>query len=202
MMIELSDLPRLRRSGLAGGGTPCAGGRSDPGLPTLARHERKGRIMNTRRIQREDEASIRQVVQNMQDAQNTKDGELFASAFAQEHDYIAINGMFLANQTRQDNARVHQRLYYESTSSLAGKYQEVDVRLNVSKIRLLASGVAVVHVRSEFRLKSDPDKKTRNIITAVMHKQQSKWEIVAFHNAPVQKREEEDTGFVIHMVGL
>src|SRR5215207_11615360 len=60
MMIELSDLPRLRRSGLAGGGTPCAGGRSDPGLPNLARHERKGRIMNTGRIQREDEASIRQ----------------------------------------------------------------------------------------------------------------------------------------------
>ena len=58
--------------------------------------------MNTRPIQQEDEAAIRQVVQNMQDAQNTKNGELFASAFAQEHDYIAINGMFLPNQTQQD----------------------------------------------------------------------------------------------------
>jgi uncharacterized protein (TIGR02246 family) len=109
--------------------------------------------------------------------------------------------MFLANQTRQDNARVHQRLYDEGTSSLAGKYGEVEVRLEVSKIRLLASGVAVVHVRSEFRLKSDPEKKTKNIITAVMHKQQGKWEIVAFHNAPVQKREEEETGFLIHITG-
>ena len=45
----------------------------------------------------------------MQDGQNTKNGELFASAFAQEHDYIAINGMFLPNQTREDNARIHQR---------------------------------------------------------------------------------------------
>ena len=35
-----------------------------------------------------------------------------------------------------------------------------------------------------------------------MHKQQGKWEIVAFHNAPVQKREEEETGFVIYMAGL
>ena len=69
--------------------------------------------MNPGLIQREDEAAIRQLVQDLQDAQNTKDGELFASAFAQEHDYIAINGMFLANQTRQDNARVHQRLYDE-----------------------------------------------------------------------------------------
>jgi uncharacterized protein (TIGR02246 family) len=158
--------------------------------------------MNSGLIQREDEVAIRQLVQDLQDAQNTKDGELFASAFAQEHDYVAINGMFLANQTRQDNARVHQMLYDESTSSLAGKYGEVEVRLEVSKIRLLASGVAVVHVLSEFRLKSDPDKKTKNIITAVMHKQQGKWEIVAFHNAPVQKREEEETGFVIHMAGL
>jgi uncharacterized protein (TIGR02246 family) len=157
--------------------------------------------MNPGLIQREDEAAIRQLVQDLQDAQNTKDGELFASAFAQEHDYIAINGMFLANQTRQDNARVHQRLYDEGTSSLAGKYGEVEVRLEVSKIRLLASGVAVVHVRSEFRLKSDPEKKTKNIITAVMHKQQGKWEIVAFHNAPVQKREEEETGFLIHIAG-
>ena len=62
-------------------------------------------MTNTRPIQRDDEAAIRQLVQNMQDAQNTKNGELFASAFAQQHDYIAINGIFLPNQTRQDNAR-------------------------------------------------------------------------------------------------
>ena len=158
-------------------------------------------MVNTRPIQREDEAAIRQVVQNMQDAQNTKNGELFASAFAQEHDYIAIHGMFLPNQTRQDNARIHQRLYDESRSSVAGRYGEVDVRLEVSKIRFLTPEVALVHVRSEFRPKSDPDKKTKNIISAVMQKQQGKWEIAAFHNAPVQKREEEDAGFVIHIEG-
>jgi uncharacterized protein (TIGR02246 family) len=139
----------------------------------------------------------------MQDAQNTKNGALFASAFAQQHDYIAINGMFLTNQSRQDNARIHQRLYDESISSVAGKYGEVEVRLEVCKVRLLTPGIAVVHIRSEFLLKGDPDKMmTKNIITSVMHKQQGKWEIVAFHNAPVQKREEEESGFVIHMAGL
>jgi uncharacterized protein (TIGR02246 family) len=158
--------------------------------------------MNTGQIQQEDEAAIRQLVQDTQDGQNTKNGALFASAFAQEHDYIAVNGMLLPNQTREDNARVHQRLYDESRSSLAGEYPEVDVRLNVSKVRFLTLEVAVVHIRSEFRLKSDPDKKTKNIITAVMQKRESEWEIVAFHNAPVQKREEEDTGFVIHIEGV
>jgi hypothetical protein len=34
-----------------------------------------------------------------------------------------------------------------------------------------------------------------------MYREQGKWEIVAFHNAPVQKREEEETGFVIHTAG-
>jgi uncharacterized protein (TIGR02246 family) len=157
------------------------------------------RRTKARPIQWEDYVAIRQLVQDMQDAQNTKNGELFASAFAREHDYIAINGMFLPNQSRQDNARIHQRLYDESTSSVAGEYGEVEVRLEVSKIRFLIPGVVVVHVRSEFRLKGDPDKKTKNIITAVMQKQQGKWEIVAFHNAPVQRREEDETGFVIRM---
>ena len=58
-----------------------------------------------------DEAAIRQLVQDMQDGQYTKNGELFASAFAQEHYYVAIIGMLLPNQTRDDNARSHQRPY-------------------------------------------------------------------------------------------
>ena len=60
-------------------------------------------MINTGPIQREDEDAIRRLVQDMQDGQNKKDAKLFASAFAREHDYIAINGMFLPNQTRQDN---------------------------------------------------------------------------------------------------
>ena len=159
--------------------------------------------MNTTVIRREDEAAIRQLVQNMQDGQNRKDGELFASAFAQEHDYIAINGMFLPNQRRKDNARIHQRLYDESTSSVAGNYGEVEIRLSVSKIRPLTSqGVAVVHILSEFHLEGQHEKKTKNVITAVMQKREGEWEILAFHNAPVQKREEEETGFVIHIEGV
>jgi uncharacterized protein (TIGR02246 family) len=164
--------------------------------------QRNESMTKTRLFQREDEAAIRQLVQDMQDGQNTKNGELFVSAFAQEHDYIAINGIFLPNQTPQDNARIHQGLYDESTSSVVGEYGEVEVRLEVSKIRFLTPRVAVVYVRSEFRLRSEPDQKTKNIITTVMQKQPGKWVIVAFHNAPVQKREEEETGFVIHIAGL
>jgi uncharacterized protein (TIGR02246 family) len=159
--------------------------------------------MNGGPIRREDEVAIRQLVHDMQEGQNTKNGELFASAFAQEHDYVAINGMFLPNQTREDNACVHQRLYDESRSSVTGRHVEVEVRLNVAKIRpLTAPEVTVAHVESEFRPKGQAEKKTKNIITAVMQKQEGEWEIVAFHNAPVQKRNEEGTGFVIQVEGL
>ena len=159
--------------------------------------------MNGGPIRREDEAAIRQLVQDLQEGQNTKNGTLFASAFATEHDYVAINGKFLPNQTQEDNARVHQRLYDESRSSVAGRHVEVEVRLNVAKIRpLTAPTVAVAHVESEFRLKDQAEKKTKNIITAMMQKREGEWEIVAFHNAPVQKRKEEGTGFVIQVEGL
>jgi hypothetical protein len=49
--------------------------------------------MNGGPIQQEDEAAIRQLIEDMQEGQNIKKEELFASAFAQEHDYLAINGM-------------------------------------------------------------------------------------------------------------
>jgi uncharacterized protein (TIGR02246 family) len=159
-------------------------------------------MMNAGQVHQKNEAAIRRVVRTLQDAQNTKNGELFASAFAREHDYIAINGMFVPNQTRQDNARIHQRLYDESRSSVAGEYGRVEVRLKVAKVRPLTPKVAVVHARSEFRVKYQPEKGTKNIVTAVMQKREGEWEIVAFHNAPVQKRAEEDTGFVIHVEGL
>jgi len=159
--------------------------------------------MNSGAIRPQDEAAIRQLVQNMQDGQNQKDGKLFASAFAREHDYVAINGMFLSNQTREDNARVHQGLYGESTSSVAGNYGEVEVRLNVAKIRPLgARGVVIGHIKGEFRPKGATEKKAKYLITAVMQEREGGWEIVAFHNGPVQKRQEEEAGFVLHVEGV
>jgi uncharacterized protein (TIGR02246 family) len=139
--------------------------------------------MNTGPVQRKGEAAIRQRVQYMQDGQNARNGELFASAFTQDHDYVAINGTFLPNHTRRDNARIHKWLYDDSRCSVAGKHPKVDVRPEV----------AVVHVRSEFRPRSDPDRKTENIITAVTRRRDGEWEIVSFHNAPVQKRKRPDS---------
>ncbi|MFQ4146022.1 SgcJ/EcaC family oxidoreductase [Chlorogloeopsis sp. ULAP02] len=158
---------------------------------------------HTTSAQKVDETAIRQVVQKMQDGQNSKNGQMFASAFAKEHDYIVIDGKFLPNQTREANARAHQALYDgDRTSSLGGNLGEVGIKLNVAKIRFLTPQVAIAHIESQSYLKSQPDKRANNIITTVMQKQQGKWEIVAFHNAPVQKTEGDDFGFVIDIQGL
>ena len=45
-------------------------------------------------------------------------------------------------------------------------------------------------------------KTVNNIMTAVMQKPESEWEVVAFHYGPVQKREGEEAGSVIPVVSL
>jgi hypothetical protein len=60
----------------------------------------------------------------------------------------------------------------------------------------------VVHIRGEYRPKGQLEEMTKNIVTAVMQRREDEWEIVTFHNAPVQKREGEDTEFVIQIEGV
>ena len=45
-------------------------------------------------------------------------------------------------------------------------------------------------------------KTVKNIMTAVMQKPGSEWEVVAFHHGPVQKREVEEAGSVIRVVSV
>jgi hypothetical protein len=46
------------------------------------------------------------------------------------------------------------------------------------------------------------EKQAKKIVTTVMQRREGEREIVSFHNAPGQKREEKETGFVIHIEGL
>ncbi|WP_228055015.1 SgcJ/EcaC family oxidoreductase [Gloeocapsopsis crepidinum] len=156
-------------------------------------HNPTGATMTCRALtstQQQDTAAIRQVVQKMQDGQNTQNGAQFASAFALEHDYIVINGTFIPNYTREANARTHQELYDgDRQSSLGGNLNQVGILLDVAKIRFLTPEIAVVHLKSQSYLTTRPDKKLEGIITTVMQKREDNWQIVAFHNAPLLEGE-------------
>jgi hypothetical protein len=52
-----------------------------------------------------DEIASRQVVQDMQDAQSTNNDELFASASAEEHDYIALNDKFVSGTKKTEKSK-------------------------------------------------------------------------------------------------
>jgi uncharacterized protein (TIGR02246 family) len=151
---------------------------------------------------RSDEAAIREVVKTRQNGQNIRNGKLFASGFANDHDYIVINGMFRPNLTQEDNARSHQVLYDGARSSLGGNLGEVEVQFSVAKIRFLTPEIAVMHIHSRAGPRNQPDKRANNIISTMMQKQAGEWKIVAFHNAPVQKSEKDNFGFVIELESL
>ena len=159
-------------------------------LEGAAAQDLAGRGKALAALRREDEEAIRQVVHRMHEGQSSGNGELFASAFAEEHDYVALNGTLLAGQTRQENARVHQELYGGTRwRSVAADAGEVDSRIEVIKIRFLAPESAVVHLRDQVRPRQDPDQVRESIMTAVMQKQDGgRWAIVAFHHGPVQGR--------------
>ena len=129
-----------------------------------------------------DEAAIRQVIQTLQDGWNQKDGARFASPFAEEHDYVVINGMFLPKWAREANARQHQQLF-------DGIYKEVDIQLRVSKIRSLSPHLIVAHIQGHSHPKGKPaDHLSDVIMTMVLERGASGWKIVAFHNSPVQQQ--------------
>ena len=65
-----------------------------------------------------DEVARRQIVRYMQTANSTNDNELFASASAEEHDYIAVNDEFVSgNKTEKGKKRTVYAPQAERNSS-------------------------------------------------------------------------------------
>jgi uncharacterized protein (TIGR02246 family) len=125
-----------------------------------------------------DEAAIRQVVQQVQDAWNAHDGKAFAAPFAADADYVVVNGMKIKG--RDDIEKGHTAIFttiYKDSHNVG----------TVKGIRFIRPDVAVVHVEwnLEFRAGGET-RKGHAINTMVMTKDNGKWSIAAFHNTPVQ----------------
>jgi uncharacterized protein (TIGR02246 family) len=124
-----------------------------------------------------DETGIRQNVKYLLDGWNTKNGVLFAKAFAVDADYVVINGMQIKG--RQQIADGHQQIFDTI-------YKESTLSLTVKQVRFLRSDVAVVHVAGTNTFKQASETKVLNaIITLVMTKDKGEWTIAAFQNTQV-----------------
>jgi uncharacterized protein (TIGR02246 family) len=125
-----------------------------------------------------DEASIRQVVQQVQDGWNAKSGQAFAAPFAVDADYVVVNGMKFKGRDVIEKGH---------TGILTTIYKDSHNVATIKSIRFLRPDVAVVHVEwnLEFRVNGKTEK-GHAINTMVMTKDGGKWSIAAFQNTPVQ----------------
>ncbi len=131
-----------------------------------------------------DEAVIRERVKMMESGWNAKSGALFAKPFAEDADYVVINGMHL--QTRAVIERMHQQIFDTI-------FKNTSLTLSVKQIRFLKPDVAIVHVTGQRRsLSGAPAKDDQGaIITLVMTKERENWEIAAFQNTEMQSLQQK-----------
>lgn len=126
-----------------------------------------------------DEAAIRANVEQMVKGWNAKSGAEFAKPFAEDSDYVVINGMHIKG--RAANTEAHQHIFDTI-------YKNSSLACTVEQIRFLRPDVAVVHVSSTLKVtQGDSTQNHSARITLVMTKNKGKWEIAAFQNTGIQQ---------------
>ena len=124
-----------------------------------------------------DEAAIRENVKEMERGWNTKSGATFAGPFAEDADYVVINGLHIRGRAEIDKG--HQRIFDTI-------YKNTTLNLTVKQIRFLRPDVALVHVLGKaVTPQADAARERDVIISLVMTKEGGAWKIKGFQNTQV-----------------
>ncbi len=126
-----------------------------------------------------DETAIRENVRQLESAWNAKSGPAFAKPFAEDADYVVINGMYLKGRPTID--KMHQQIFDTI-------FKDTTLTLKVRQIRFLRSDVAVVHVDGH-RDGPTKDLVQDALLTLVMTKEKDRWIVAAFQNTAVVSRQ-------------
>ncbi len=126
-----------------------------------------------------DETAIRANVKQMETGWNANSGAEFAKPFAEDSDYVVVNGTHIKG--RAANAAGHQQIFntiYKDSRNVA----------TIKQIRFVRPDVAVVHVFGTRRPTREADSALIGDarITMTMVKNNGKWEIAAFQNTSIQ----------------
>jgi uncharacterized protein (TIGR02246 family) len=123
-----------------------------------------------------DDTAVRAIVQSLQDGWNAHDGKAFAAPFAQDADYVVVNGMYLKGRQaiEQGHTQIFMTIFKESRNAAT-----------VKGVRFLRPDVAVAHVEWNLEVRPGGDK-ARAMNTLVLTKENGRWSIAAFHNTPIQ----------------
>ena len=120
-----------------------------------------------------DDAALRENVRQMEAGWNSKSGAAFAKPFAEDADYVVINGTRIKG--REAIAEGHQRIFDTI-------YKDSVMSLSVKQVRMLRADVAVVHVSAHLKFGAQEGDA---VITVVMTKEGGAWKIAAFQNTGV-----------------
>jgi uncharacterized protein (TIGR02246 family) len=125
-----------------------------------------------------DDAAIRESVRQLEAGWNSKSGALFARPFAEDADYVIINGMHIRGREAIDKG--HQHIFDT-------RMKETTLSLSVKQTRYVRPDVAVVHVGARLRAPqaAGGEREADASITLVMSKEKGGWRIVAFQNTLV-----------------
>jgi len=127
----------------------------------------------------QDETAIRANVEQMAKGWNMNSGAEFAKPFAEDADYVVVNGMHIKG--RAANAAGHQQIFNTI-------YKDSRNAGTVKQIRFLRPDVAVVHVEWNLNFKiNGEEKKGHALSTMVMTKEKGKWNIAVFQNTAIQQ---------------
>jgi uncharacterized protein (TIGR02246 family) len=126
-----------------------------------------------------NETAVRALVQKCVEGWNKGSGEAFAAQFAEDSDYVVVNGMHIKG--RRQNASAHQQIFDTF-------YKGTKLWVQVKSVRTLKPDVVLVHSISKVLKpgESDTSPVPEAIQTWMMSKHGNEWLIDAFHNTPIQ----------------
>ena len=127
--------------------------------------------------QNADETAMRESVKQLEAGWNTKSGALFAKPFAEDADYVVINGMYIKGRAVIETQ--HQRIFDTI-------FKDTTLSLTVKQIRFLRSDVAVVHVSGQ-RVGPAKEHNQEAMITLMLTKEKQGWVIAAFQNTQITR---------------
>lgn len=125
----------------------------------------------------QDKAAIEEMVMSIQQAWNAGDGKAFAAPFAEDADYVVVNGMYVKGRAAIDIG--HQQIFdtfYKGSTNM----------LTIEDVRFIRPDVAIVHVQAHLKLHAGEGMQESTArSTSVLTKDNGKWSIAAFQNTPI-----------------
>ena len=128
----------------------------------------------TSELSNTDRAQLETIVNRLEAAWNSMDGDAFAASFADDADFVNIRGEH--HRGREAIAAGHNAIFRTI-------YAGSSVDLTLENVRLLSPEVAVVHVHSRMEAPQGPLAGRHGArFSMVVSKDSGVWQIVSFHN--------------------